>query len=298
MKLLILGSEGFIGSNAEKYFSDRGYEVYTADITLKEKKNYQIINPEHINFTSLFSTQKFDFCINATGAANVQFSFHNPGLDYSLNVSNVYLMLDAIRQSSPGCRFINLSSAAVYGNPSRLPIEETALLEPLSPYGRHKLYSEQICNEFYYFYNIPTVSLRIFSAYGPGLRKQLFWDLYNKLTSGDNEVTLWGTGRESRDFIYIDDLLLAIECIMKHCDFKGQAINVSSGVENTIAEAVNIFRECLGVKTSISFNNEEKVGDPKNWRADISILSSMGFEPRSGLSAGLQNYAKWVKELQ
>jgi dTDP-glucose 4,6-dehydratase/UDP-glucose 4-epimerase len=84
MNILILGSEGFIGSNAVNYFKIKKHTVHKADIVIKEEENYTVINPEHADFSSLFSKTKYDVCLNATGSANVQFSFSNPALDFSL----------------------------------------------------------------------------------------------------------------------------------------------------------------------------------------------------------------------
>ncbi len=298
MKVLILGSEGFIGSNAVSYFVEKGYEIYKADITLKEEPRYQVINPEQPDFASLFKLAAFDVCINATGAANVQFSFNHPALDYSLNVANVYFLLDALRQYNPKCRFINFSSAAVYGNPEKLPIAEDASLHPLSPYGWHKLHSEQICLEFATHFGIKTVSLRVFSAYGQGLKKQLFWDVYQKtLHAVDNSIEVFGTGKESRDFIYIQDLLHALECVIKHADFKGEALNVASGQEITIEEAIGTLVSLLDEGLKINFTGKEKKGDPLNWKADISKLKIMGFSPTYTLIQGLKKTITWMKKI-
>jgi len=78
-----------------------------------------------------------------------------------------YSVLEAIRKHSPSCKFISISSAAVYGNPEVLPVSESSKVKPLSPYGWHKHYTEMICGEFYTYFKIPTCSVRIFSAYGP-----------------------------------------------------------------------------------------------------------------------------------
>ncbi|MBC7388830.1 MAG: SDR family oxidoreductase, partial [Opitutaceae bacterium] len=180
MNILILGSEGFIGRHLVFYFRKQSYNVTCADIILKVDKDYILINPEAPNFASLFQNKLFHVCINATGAANVQFSFSYPHTDFFLNTANVYAILDAIKLYNENCAFINLSSAAVYGNPIILPIKENHILKPTSPYGLHKLYSEQICNEFFTFFKIKTLSVRIFSAYGPGLKKQIFWDMFQK----------------------------------------------------------------------------------------------------------------------
>ncbi|MCG7856226.1 NAD-dependent epimerase/dehydratase family protein [Flavihumibacter sediminis] len=296
MKILILGSEGFIGSNALNYFTEKGYEVLGADIVLKRDDNYIIINPEAPDFSSIFIKHDFDICINATGSANVQLSYDNPSLDFSLNCGNVYSILDAIRLHNPKCRFINLSSAAVYGNPVSLPISEEASANPLSPYGFHKLYSEQICKEFNVIYGIGTLSLRIFSAFGEGLKKQLFWDLNKKMTHDNGDVKMFGSGQETRDFIYIKDLLSALNCIIINAEFKGQCINIASGTEISIKEAVRLYLKVAKYNGNIIFEGTEKIGDPINWRADISILKGYGFETEYSLENGLINYFKWVTE--
>jgi len=297
MDFLILGSEGFIGSNAVQYFLFRGHTVYKADIVIKEEENYTVINPEHTDFSTLFSSVKYDVCINATGSANVQFSFNNPALDFSLNVVNVFLLLDAIRKYSPQCKFINISSAAVYGNPKTLPIDEKAELIPMSPYGLHKLYSEQICTEFYQHFKIPTKSLRIFSAYGEGQRKMLFHDLYKMAsTSKDEVIRLFGTGNESRDFVHIEDIVSAMDLIIKANNFDGKAINVASGFEYTISEVVKIFLLAYNAEKKIEFSGNEKTGDPQNWQADITELSRLGFTPKISLSTGIKRYVDWLKE--
>lgn len=294
--LLVLGSEGFIGSNAVRYFSSQGYRVTKADIHLKDAPDYFLINAELPSFNDIFTEREYDVCINATGAANVQLSFSHPDVDHTLNVSNVFHILNSIRKYNPACKFINLSSAAVYGNPTEIPIRETTPVGPLSPYGMHKLYSEQICREFHDFFGIQTVSLRIFSAYGEGLRKQLFWDLYQKIKEAKDVVELFGTGRESRDFIYIRDVVVAIGCVVQNATFDGSVINIASGVESTIEYAAHCFIKALGKDIAVRFTRNNKIGDPLNWRTDIRLLTSLGFSNRYSLAEGINNYVKWLKE--
>jgi UDP-glucose 4-epimerase len=295
-RILILGSEGFIGSHTVRHFRALGYSVTAADIVLKEEKDYMLINPELPDFSRIFSRNSFDLCINATGAANVQLSFLHPGMDYMLNVTNVYTILDNIKQYAPQCKFINFSSAAVYGNPSSLPIHESAMLNPVSPYGYHKVYSEQICKEFFDLFQVPTISVRVFSAYGEGLKKQLFWDLYKKISTADKSVELFGTGNETRDFIYVTDIMHALESVIQNSPFNGLAINLASGTESSIREAADIFANTLSSKVEIKFTGNNKVGDPLNWRADIGLLKSFGFKPRYSLNVGIKNYCEWLKE--
>ena len=295
MNILILGSEGFIGGNAVKYFNSCGYKVVGADILIKDADNYLLINPEIPSFSGIFVNKSFDVCINATGAANVQFSYTHPGADYTLNVSNVYNILDSIREYNPDCKFINLSSAAVYGNPIALPINEHSPCNPLSPYGFHKMYSEQICREFFFFYGIKTLSARIFSAYGEGLKKQIFWDLYHKIKVAKDEISLFGTGKETRDFIYIHDLMDALHCMILNAEFNGDVINVASGKETKIMDAVGSFIQIFGKPIRVDFRSENKKGDPLYWQSDISKLSSLGFKAKTPLDTGLKNYIEWLR---
>ncbi len=295
MKILIIGSKGFIGSHLEGYLSIRGHDVWGADVLVNYSGGtcYFLIDETNSDFNSVFAHTGYDVCINCSGAASVPESIKNPLRDYYLNTVNVFRILEAIRKFQPSCRFLNLSSAAVYGNPQRLPITEDAPPGPLSPYGIHKYQAEQICREFHDFYKLYTCSVRIFSVYGPGLRKQLFWDLYNKISSG-RPVTLFGTGDESRDFIYISDLVVALEIVSEQSDFSGNIINIANGEEIKIREAVSIFSGYFDMETEYSFSGEIRKGDPSNWQADVTKLKQMGYGPEVDIRTGLHNYFKWV----
>jgi dTDP-glucose 4,6-dehydratase/UDP-glucose 4-epimerase len=295
MNILIIGSQGFIGSNAVDYFIKKKYEVYHCDIGQADKRNnYFAVSAHDSDFNILFQDKKFDYCINASGAADVQFSFKNPAIDFALNVINVEKILEAIRTCNPTCKFINFSSAAVYGNPIELPILEISKSAPLSPYGWHKLQSEILCREYFTCFNINTISLRVFSAFGEGLKKQLFWDLYQKSKSSV-VVELFGTGEEGRDFIYIQDLLLALDCVMTNSLFDGEVINVANGEAIRIKDAAQIFFENLDKKIELKFTSKIKTGDPVYWQADIEKLKRLEFVPRYSFKEGLTNTFKWLE---
>lgn len=304
MKILIIGSDGFIGSHCVTYFQNKGFDIFEAGIRKESKPNYFILNSEQTDFNDLFVSNTYDVCINASGSANVGFSFEKPDIDYELNVLNVQKLLVAIRKYNPKCKFINFSSAAVYGNPNRLPIQENFSTHPLSPYGFHKLQSEYLLKEYHKFFGLHTCNVRIFSAYGSGLKKQLFWDLYQKaLQLNPNEnVELFGTGEESRDFIFIDDLLQLIDKIIENSSFCGEVINAASGVECKIKDVVTTFYDLLaqnlGIKVKYEFSGKVKVGDPNNWKADIYLAKTLGFVPQFDTFEGLTNYTKWLKKLK
>lgn len=294
--ILIIGASGFIGSHLDDFFSAQGTKVFRCDARPLTGKDHFIqvdkFNPDYIPVIQ--STQP-DICIYAGGNGNVPLSLRDPAMDYVLNTTDVWKILFALKEIKPNCKFIHISSAAVYGNPDRLPIAENAHIHPLSPYGWHKFMSELVCKEFFTLYGIPTLSMRVFSVYGERLKKQLFWDLYQKFRN-DPEVALFGTGQETRDFIYISDLVQAFDVIIRHATFNGQSINVSSGIETTIADAAGIFGSLYDPTKKITFNHQTKAGDPLNWRADISVLRSLGFNARMNMHDGLKNYVEWLKE--
>jgi UDP-glucose 4-epimerase len=295
MKILIIGSEGFIGSHVTKFLS-KAHEVWGVDVIKKENaERYSQLDTLNTNFDLIFDKNKFDVCINASGNGSVPISINKPVFDFELNVTNTIKILDAIRIHNSECKFINMSSAAVYGNPSVLPIKECSDLKPLSPYGWHKLYAEQICKEYYYLYNIQTINLRLFSVYGENLRKQLFWDLHNKC-SHSTEVELFGSGSETRDFIYIDDLMQAIDCVINNGLFNGEAVNIASGNETKIQKAASVFINEINPDIKLKFNMIVKPGDPLNWKADIGILNSFGFHNQTSIEKGLKNVVQWLKE--
>jgi UDP-glucose 4-epimerase len=295
MKIIIIGSKGFIGHNLLTYFESKRYDVWGADVVVDyvNSERYYLIDASNDDYNKVFQNQVYDVCINCSGAASVPDSLRNPERDYYLNTVNVFKILNAVKEFQPGCRFINLSSAAVYGNPKELPVREGTKPDPLSPYGIHKLQSEQICREFYDFFRIRTCSLRIFSVYGIGLKKQLFWDLYNKAKTG-NPFNLYGTGSESRDFINVLDLVKAIEIIIEFSSFRAEVINVANGEEILIKDAVSIFFSLFGRDIIYSFSGESRTGDPINWIADISKLNSWGYKPSLDIKTGLKQYYDWI----
>lgn len=291
MKILIVGSLGFIGSALKSYFSIK-HDVFCSDIFELNSKNYFQIK-ESSDFKKIIRKINFDVIINCSGAADVGKSFANIANDFQLNTINVFEHLDAIKTFSKHTKYLNLSSAAVYGNPAVSPIREDNVAKPISPYGYHKMITETICQEYYEIFGIKTCSIRIFSAYGDGLKKQLFWDLYIKAIES-KEVTLFGTGKETRDFIYIKDLVLAIDLLVNKLEFKGDVINVASGKFVEIKEAAMLFFKHLPFKSNHVFNNQALKGYPLNWEADITKLKNLGFKTSYSIEEGIKKTIQWM----
>ncbi|AOJ61821.1 hypothetical protein WJ32_04640 [Burkholderia ubonensis] len=294
MRVLVIGSGGFIGSHVADTL-EATCDVVRADILPSNAKGFVCYDKDNPDYAHMLRSIAPDVCINCSGAASVPASLSDPQHDYLLNTRRVIEILEAIRVNSPGTRFVHLSSAAVYGNPAVMPVTEAAPAAPVSPYGWHKYYAELACREYFEQFGVRSVSLRIFSAYGPGLRKQLFWDVYGR-ARGQEVLELFGTGGETRDFIFIDDLVSCIALILQSDVFDGRAVNVASGVSVPIERAVATLLAHLDWHLKLAFSGSARQGDPMQWQADISSLTKLGFEPKYDIVSGLRKVAVWLKE--
>lgn len=272
------------------------HDVYGVDLFEQptQKYNYTKVSRLSPELDELFAKYVIDGVINASGSGNVPYSMAHPLLDFEANSLDTIRILDVIRKHQPDCRYLHISSAAVYGNPQGLPVAESDATHPLSPYGWHKLIAEQLCKEYCTVYGIHTAIARPFSVYGPGLKKQLFWDIYQKLIRPEDVINLYGTGHESRDYIYISDLVRAFDCVLHKSAMKGEVYNLASGVETTIQEAVNLFIKALDKPTNFTFGGEARAGDPINWQADISKVKKLGYSPSVSFVEGLHALANWI----
>ncbi len=297
MKVLIIGSEGFIGSHLIDFFLLKGFEVIGVDLLEQSRLpiSYYQLNHEHDTLSVVLNQHSFDYCINAAGNGDVNLSVSNPEQDFKSNTFFTFQILEGLRLYNANCKFLYISSAAVYGNPEKLPISETDSVKPISPYGWHKLLSENICKEYFELYNIQSAIVRPFSVYGPGLKKQIFWDVFNKSSNQDEHLELWGGGQEARDFVFIDDLVVAIDLILSQTHLNAEKFNIASGEMTLINDAVNLLLKNLDIKKTIVFNGQTHKGNPIQWKANISNLLNLGYKPSVKIEQGISNLAVWLK---
>ena len=294
--ILIIGSNGFIGSHLSVYLKDNVYDVTGCDIASKPLYDIKYFQVDSLkpDYSKIFNHSEYAAIINCSGAASVPDSFKTPETDFTLNAVNVMKQLESIRESNAGCTYLNISSAAVYGNPAELPIKEDAKLSPVSPYGFHKLCAETICNEYRTLYGLKASSLRVFSAYGPGLRKQIFYDIAKK-TMYDSEIHVFGTGNETRDYIHIKDICHAIYLLISSKKALPTVINIANGVQVPVKNVVDEIKSALDSGKKVVFSEHNRTGDPLYWQADISVLKQFGYKQTVSLENGVKEYIEWLK---
>lgn len=299
---LVLGASGFIGSHIADKFLACKHEVIGVDVMTANRHH----TPGYRHFAGaitvellqlLFTQNRIDTVIFAAGRASVQASFQSPVTDHQENVMAFLLVAEAVRIYAPNAFLILLSSAAVYGNPSSLPIHENDLKQPISPYGFHKIQAELIAQEYATCFQLRISALRLFSCYGEGQRKLLLWDLCKKLEQ-PGPLVLKGKGNESRDFIHVEDVA-SFSLHLALTPPQGFAIfNVASGKETSIREIAEKLVEHIDHNRTIQFEGKENTGNPDNWRADIEAMKNTGFIPSVTLEEGLRRYAHWNLSLK
>jgi nucleoside-diphosphate-sugar epimerase len=296
-RILVIGSEGFIGGKLIEFFLLKGINVIGVDLFEQSRFpiSYQQIIINHYALPDVLKLNTFDYCINAAGNGDVNYSVSNPEQDFKYNTFFTFQILESLRLYNPNCKFLYISSAAVYGNPEKLPVSETDPTCPISPYGWHKLMSESICKEYYEIYNIQSAIIRPFSVYGPGLKKQILWDVFCKSSNQNQPLELWGGGNEARDFIYIDDLISAIDIILKQPLLKADIYNIASGEITFIKDISSLLLAKLNRDNKIVFNGLVHKGNPNQWKADVSKLCALGFVPNVNIESGITKLAAWLK---
>lgn len=294
MKIVITGTSGFIGSKCMELFQKYGVHVEGWNRTSINSDNEKKIDFHNYNeIEDALIAAKPDVLIHCAGSADVAKSVSNPNEDYASSVSVTHNLLFSIhRAKMDKIRFVFLSSAGVYGNVTALPICESMPQKPMSPYALHKVMCEDICNYFIQNAGMEIIIARIFSAYGSGLKKQIFWDMYTKYKN-TGRLEMYGTGNETRDYIHINDVVQAIY-LLSTKEYKQTVYNIANGEEIPIRKATEVFAHYLGITNEkITFNNYAREGNPLHWCADISRIQKLGYKKTVSFEDGILDYCMW-----
>jgi UDP-glucose 4-epimerase len=303
---IVTGSAGFLGSRLSALLVDRGYHITAIDrSTVKQTEGLVSVTGDlaTLDLDACVPEHDYEVCFHFAGPSSVPLSWEDPLTDFSGCLPGTLNLIQFLVNRHPSCQLLLSSSAAVYGNPDVLPVPESAQLRPISPYGIHKALSEHLCMHYSRLYSLPVRVLRIFSAYGLGLRRQLLWDTTRKLLDATatlgHEISLWGTGKESRDFIHVDDVAFAALSVAEaRWSSLYEVVNIASGIELTIQDVAGRLCDHWGGNINPVFQGSNRQGDPALWRADISKLNNIGFFPSIDFDIGLKNYVEWVKSIE
>jgi len=311
--ILITGAYGFIGRHLSLHLTKLGHKVsglghgkwsyIEANKWGVKKWLSDDINIK--NLSKLYPKKKPDIIFHLAGGSTVSRAIHNPEEDFFKNVTSANELLEWVRLNSLKTKVVVASSAAVYGLGFTKPISEDSICSPCSVYGKHKEEMELLFHSYNKKYNIDFKIVRLFSVYGPELKKQLLWELCMRLMKKEAPLLLGGTGQELRDWTYIDDVVVALSFIGldKTKQLKKFIINVGTGVGIPVKQITNIVvdkwydQENLNKKPIIEFSGKKRQGDPFSLVADNTLLLKLNYSCKIKITDGINSYIKWFKKL-
>lgn len=221
-----------------------------------------------------------DVIFHAAGTASVGGSFAAPLDDLRASLLSWANLLDSVRRSGSNPLVLFPSSGAVYGRLTTFPVTEDAELQPISPYGFHKMACELLGREYSSCFGQRVLMCRLFSLFGTEQRRLLVWELYRQLSAADEVVWLEGTGEETRDYLHADDMAAIIMLLAENQAGKQdpgyfQVLNVASGVETRVLELAKELGRLVAPEKEIRCRGVERAGDPERWQADISTVRKL-----------------------
>ena len=309
MRILITGSNGFVGGSVGRWAAHAGHEVLgvarASQPTAAWIGSYVQADVLTSDLADTISAFAPDVVLHGAGTASVGASLKTPLDDLRAAVLTWANTLDSVRRSGLRPVIMFPSSAAVYGNARELPLREEIRPQPISPYGFHKAMCEQLAREYVECFGLRVVVCRLFSIFGPRQRRLLVWELYRQCASNDETVWLEGTGAETRDYLHVDDVaaaLVALATAQLETDDAACClfVNVGSGTETSVLELARMIRDLVAPTKKISCRGLVRRGDPTAWRASIEVLRTLahGWQPQPLARALAACIAVWQREFR
>lgn len=297
MRFLVTGGAGFLGSSLANRLAAAGHVVHALDdLSNGRRENLdplvQFTEGDIENIPLLWSLlQEVDCVYHLAARVSVPQSLLHPHEYNRVNVGGTVSLMEAMRDIGIG-RVVFASSGAVYGNQPRQPVREADTPLPDSPYAVSKWSAEQYIHTIGGLWGIETVALRIFNAYGP--RQSLpvshapVVPRFLQQALGGGSVVIFGDGSQSRDFVYVDDVIDALVVAATARDVNRKVINIGRGQETSIRELVRQIEQATGQRVAL-ITNPQKVGGVPRLAADITLARQLlGFRPQVDLSTGLR----------
>ncbi|MGM4958700.1 NAD-dependent epimerase/dehydratase family protein [Bradyrhizobium barranii] len=304
MSVWVTGGNGFIGRHLVGHLARQGQSVYglghgaiddsdRQQLGLTGWINGEINAPNLDGLLQRGGTPSAIF--HLAGGSSVARSIEQPYEDFSRTVAATASLLEWLRHSARDCRLIVASSAAVYGAQHVGAISEQVTTQPMSPYGHHKLIMEQLCRSYADSFGIRAIIVRLFSVYGPSLRKQLLWDLCLRLGRGQRELVLGGTGNEARDWTDVRDVVQLVAWLARVDGESLKLLNGGSGIATSVAEIARLVTKAWGGNIAVRFSGTVRAGDPFSLVADARQLAALPFNWRIPVQEGIAQYVSWYK---
>ncbi|MBN2472399.1 MAG: NAD-dependent epimerase/dehydratase family protein [Anaerolineae bacterium] len=306
--VLITGGAGFIGSHLVEAMVRAGKSVTVADnlangsaenlAAVRDQIDFYELDIREPAFEDFVQQHRFDAICHLAANAYVPPSVEDPTFDFNQNLAAPFRLLELLRKAEQRPLLVVMSSAAVYGNPARIPILESDPTVPISPYGVGKLALERYVAVFSEVYGIPAASLRLFSVFGPRQKKQIVFDFLRKLTTTPEQLVIIGDGTQMRDLVYVEDVVQAVFRVLENGPLAGEVYNVAAGRGATTLEIGQAAAKAMGLDPEYVYTGSVRPGDADKWIASIDAISTLGFVPQYTLESGIARVYDWYRNTQ
>jgi nucleoside-diphosphate-sugar epimerase len=310
-RALVTGCAGFIGSHLCERLLDTGYEVSGVDCFT----DYYDRETKESNLTAFLHEPGFDFrpldlseaeldglldgvstVFHLAGQPGVRLSFGKSFATYLRHnlLATQRLLEEAVR--SPVDSFVYASSSSVYGNAPVFPCDELAERLPVSPYGMTKLATEELAAVYHRDFGVPTVGLRYFTVFGPRQRPDMAFHIFCRAALEDRPITIFGDGRQSRDFTFVADVVAATMAAGFVELGEDRIFNVGGGSPASIREVLDLIGEVSGRRLEVHYLEKER-GDVRDTEANTTrVREQLGFAPTTTVEQGIVAEFQWVAE--
>lgn len=302
MKILVTGGAGFQGSHICEYLLSRGHQVSIlntySDIALKNIATIKDkIVPIWGSTTDRESVEKStrgnDLIVHLAARIHVDESIDEPLVYLETNILGTYHILEAIRKNGNQQRLIYWSSCEVYGQPTKGKLSESSELRPQSPYAASKAAAERLCFSYFRTYKTKVVIPRFFNIFGPrqkfGVHGALIPILVEKALNKE-PLVVSGDGHQTRDYLFVDDVVSAFAILLANQELDGQTINFASGKNTSVIDIASYIAKKLKVKI---IHGPSRPGEVMAFSTDISYAKSLGFKPTVSIWEGIDRYINW-----
>jgi UDP-glucose 4-epimerase len=305
MKVIITGGAGFISSHVVDLLIDNNYEVCIIDNlthgsinNINKKAKFYEMDIRDIKLIEVFEIEKPDYVIHNAAQISVPASVDDPMNDASINILGTVNVLEASRKVNVK-KIIYPASAAIFGEPSYLPIDEEHPLEMLSGYGVTKHTVEHYLKVYKTLYNIDYVVLRCANIYGP--RQDSSGEggviaIFCEKLLMDQTPYIYGDGEQIRDFVYVKDVAKAYLMALQS-DING-IYNVSTNIKITINELFKVINELLNKNISCIYADERKGDIRDSYMTYDKIKGEIGWKPETSITEGLKETLNYYRDLK
>jgi len=306
MKYLVTGGAGFIGSNIVKELLKRGEQVRVIDnfvtgkrenlFEFKTDTNFELIEGDLRSFHIVRNAVKgVDYILHQGALPSVPRSINDPITTNDVNILGTLNILEAAKEFGVK-RVVYASSSSVYGNSEKLPKVEDMPVSPLSPYALSKYTAERYCQIYYKIYGLETVVLRYFNVFGPNQDPSSQYSAvipkFIKLMKEDKQPIIYGDGKQSRDFTYVENVMEANLLACRKDGVAGEVFNIACGERYTLIQLVENINKILKKNIKPIFE-KKRVGDVKHSLASITkAIKLLDYNPSINFQIGLLKIIK------